>query len=798
MADLDTGTLNTLALPVLPLTAGVVLPQTVVTLTLDSDEAKAAVAAAEGTDGRVLLVPRIDERYARVGTVAHVEESGELPNGVDAAILRGQHRARLGAGVAGTGSGLWVEAHEVVDPPASTRIEELGRELRGVLTVLGERRRSRRLPELLRSTTDPAALADGFGAWSDLPSERKLELLEATDVQDRVELALRLARDLLAEHELQERIRHEVTDGMEQQQREFLLRQQLQAIRKELGDENDDDGADAYRERAAAANLPTAVRDAVDREIGRMERTGAQNPEQGWIRTWLDTILDLPWGVRSDEDLDVTNARAVLDADHTGLNDVKDRIGEYLAVRKLRAERGFDTRGRDGEDGAPERTRRGDGLILALVGPPGVGKTSLGESVARATGRAFVRVALGGVRDEAEIRGHRRTYVGALPGRIARALKEAGTMNPVILLDEVDKLGADWRGDPSSALLEVLDPAQNHTFRDHYLDVDLDLSGVLFIATANVADTIPGPLLDRMEVVRLDGYTEEEKVAIARDHLLARQLDRNGLEPADVELDEAALRTIVTEYTREAGVRSLEREIGRLLRKVAAGVATRESTTDTPVVVDEALVRTNLGRARFQPEEVADRTKSPGVATGLAVTGTGGDVLFVEATALDGEPGLQLTGQLGDVMKESAHIALSYVTAHAADLGVDAERLGGRRFHVHVPAGAIPKDGPSAGVTMTTAIVSQLTQRPVRGDVGMTGEVTLQGRVLPIGGVKQKVLAAERAGLTTVILPARNGPDLDDVPEAVRERMTFHLAEDVGQVLEWALTSAAPLAAPSE
>src|SRR4051812_15793989 len=794
----DMAELDTLALPVLPLTTGVVLPHTVVTLTLDSDEAKAATAAAEGADGRVLLVPRIDGRYARVGTVAHVEESGELPNGVYAAILRGLHRARLGAGVAGTGSSLWVEAHEVEDPAPTATVDELGRELRGVLTVLGERRRSRRLPELLRSTSDPAALADGFGAWSDLPAERKVELLEATDAEARVELTLTLARDLLAEHELQERIRHEVTDGMEAQQREFLLRQQLQAIRKELGDEDDGDGADAYRERAAALHLPEAVRTAVDREIGRMERTGAQNPEQGWIRTWLDTILDLPWGVRSDEDLDVTNARGVLDADHTGLTDVKDRIVEYLAVRKLRAERGFD-RTDDGDDGTPVPTRRGDGLILALVGPPGVGKTSLGESVARATGRSFVRVALGGVRDEAEIRGHRRTYVGALPGRIARALKEAGTMNPVILLDEVDKLGADWRGDPSSALLEVLDPAQNHTFRDHYLDVDLDLSGVLFIATANVADTIPRPLLDRMEVVRLDGYTEEEKVAIARDHLLARQLDRNGLEPADVAFDEAALRTVVTEYTREAGVRSLEREIGRLLRKVAAGVATREESADdtvvSPIVVDDALVRTHLGRARFQAEEVADRTARPGVATGLAVTGTGGDVLFVEATALDGEPGLQLTGQLGDVMKESAHIALSYVSAHAAELGVDGEGVGGRRFHVHVPAGAIPKDGPSAGVTMTTAIVSQLTQRPVRGDVGMTGEVTLQGRVLPIGGVKQKVLAAERAGLTTVILPARNGPDLDDVPEAVRDRMTFHLAEDVSQVLEWALTSASPLEA---
>jgi ATP-dependent Lon protease len=780
MAELDT-----LALPVLPLSAGVVLPQTVITLTLDSDEARAAVAAALDADARVLLVPRIDGRYAQVGTVARVEESGELPNGVSAAILRGLHRARLGAGVSGTGSSLWVEAHEAVEDESDEDLEELARELRGVLGVLAERRRSRRLPELLRSTAEAGALADGFGAWSDLPTERKLELLEAVEVRARVELALRLARDLLAEHELQERIRHEVTDGMERQQREFLLRQQLQAIRKELGESDDGDGADSYRERAAAVDLPSDVRAAVDREIGRLERTGEQNPEQGWIRTWLDTMLDLPWGVRSEERLDVSDARDVLDADHTGLTDVKDRIVEYLAVRKLRAERGFD-------DAADADRRRGAGMILALVGPPGVGKTSLGESVARATGREFVRVALGGVRDEAEIRGHRRTYVGALPGRIVRALQEAGTMNPVILLDEVDKLGADWRGDPSAALLEVLDPAQNHTFRDHYLDVDLDLSGVLFLATANVADTIPAPLLDRMEVVRLDGYTEEEKLTIARDHLLARQLERNGLTDDDVTVADDAFRIVVTEYTREAGVRGLEREIGRLLRKVAASVAVTGSPPDAtgPVLVNEAAVRTHLGRARFLPEDLAARTDAPGVATGLAVTGTGGDVLFVEATALDGEAGLQLTGQLGDVMKESAEIALSYVRSHAVELGLDPSVLSGRRFHVHVPAGAVPKDGPSAGITMTTAIVSRLTGRPVRGDVGMTGEVTLQGRVLPIGGVKQKVLAAERAGLSTVVLPARNGPDLEDVPEAVRERMTFRLAEDVAQVLDWVLEPA--------
>jgi ATP-dependent Lon protease len=769
---------ETQALPVLPLAAGVVLPNTVATLTLETDESRAAVAAADDGDGRVLLVPRVDGRYARVGTVAVVEESGELPNGLAAAILRGLHRARLGAGVAGTGDALWVEAQEITDDAPSARAEDLGRELRAVLSVLAERRRSRRLPELLRSTTDPGGLADGFGAWSDMPTERKVELLEAVDVEVRVERALAWARDELAELEVAEKIRQEVGEGMEKQQREFLLRQQLQAIRKELGEDAETgDAIEQYRTTVAERDLPEAVAEAVTKEIDRLERTSEQSPEHGWIRTWIDTILDLPWTERSEERLDVRAAREILDADHTGLADVKDRIVEYLAVRKLRTERGLDD--------AHESARRGSGLILALVGPPGVGKTSLGESVARATGREFVRVALGGVRDEAEIRGHRRTYVGAMPGRIARAVKDAGTMNPVILLDEVDKLGADWRGDPSSALLEVLDPAQNHTFRDHYLEVDLDLSGVLFLATANVIETIPGPLLDRLEVVRLDGYTEDEKVVIARDHLLARQTERNGLTDGEVEVSDDALRVVVTDYTREAGVRNLERELGKLLRKTAAAIAGGERTA--PVTIGPDDVRRLLGRQKFFAEEVRERTATAGVATGLAVTGTGGDVLFVEATALPGEPGLTLTGQLGDVMKESAEIAMSYVRANADELAIDADELDRRRFHVHVPAGAVPKDGPSAGVTMTTALVSRLTGRPVRADVGMTGEVTLQGRVLPIGGVKQKVLAAQRAGLTTVVLPARNGPDLEDVPESVREQMTFHLADDVGQVLAWAL-----------
>ncbi|MGZ8626925.1 MAG: endopeptidase La, partial [Actinomycetota bacterium] len=574
-----------------------------------------------------------------------------------------------------------------------------------------------------------------------------------------------------------DKIRTDVREGMEKTQREYVLRQQMDAIRKELGEDTGEDIVEEYRKKIEDANLPEGPRKEAERELGRLERMSEQSPEYGWIRTYLDWMTEIPWDVRTEDNLDIAEARTILDEDHTGLEDVKDRIVEYLAVRKLRQERGL----------GPV-AGRGSGAILTLVGPPGVGKTSLGESVARALGRKFVRNSLGGIHDEAEIRGHRRTYVGALPGRIVRALKEAGTKNPVMMLDEVDKVGADWRGDPSSALLEVLDPAQNHTFRDHYLEVDLDLSEVLFISTANVAETIPGPLLDRMEVIRLDGYTEEEKVAIARDHLLARQEERNGLTADEVDVTDDAIRQVVSDYTREAGVRNLERELGKVLRKVATRLASGDA--QVPVAVDVADVREYLGRPRFF-FEAAERTSVPGVATGLAVTGTGGDVLFIEATRLEGEGGetMTLTGQLGDVMKESAQIALSYVRSHASELGVDAGRLGGR-FHVHVPAGAVPKDGPSAGVTMVTALASLLADTPVKSTVGMTGEVTLQGRVLPIGGVKQKVLAAHRAGLRDVILPKRNEGDLDDVPEQVREEIAFHPVETIDEVLAIALERA--------
>ena len=782
----------TSAVPLLPLEAGVVLPGMTITIALETPEAREAVSAASGAGDRLVLVPRTGGeggtgRFAAVGTVAAVERRGSLPGGTPAVVVSGLERVRLGAAVAAGGNALWVNIDPVAEGEAGIDTVERARELRAVLEAIGEHR-GLRLSDLFRGVDEPGRLADTAGYWPELSIERKVELLETVDVDRRVQLVLVWAREALAELELKDRIRSDVAEGMERTQREYLLRQQLAAIRKELGESSEDPGGDDYRACLESLDVNDETRTAIEREIDKLERTNEQSPEHGWIRTWLDTVFEIPWGQRSDDRRDISAARAVLDADHTGLDDVKERIIEHLAVRKLRAERNTG----DQQESRPSG-RRGDGMILALVGPPGVGKTSLGESVARATGRSFVRVALGGVRDEAEIRGHRRTYVGALPGRIVRAIKDAGTMNPVVLLDEIDKLGSDWRGDPSSALLEVLDPAQNHTFRDHYLDLDLDLSDVLFLATANFAEQIPGPLFDRMEVVKLDGYTDQEKIAIARQHLIGRQLALAGLLEGEVEVTDAALAEIVSGYTSEAGVRSLERQIGRLLRKAAAKIAAsqgeggdEDESSPSRLVVDAGDVRTWLGRPRPRNETV-ERTSQPGVATGLAVTGIGGDVLFVEASASEGESGLTITGQLGDVMQESAQIALSYVRAHAEDLELPSGALDHRRLHIHVPAGAVPKDGPSAGVTMTTAVVSLLTGRSVRPELGMTGEITLQGKVLPIGGVKQKVLAAHRAGLTEVILPSRNEGDLEDVPESVREEMTFHLASDIGQVLEHAL-----------
>jgi ATP-dependent Lon protease len=761
-------------LPLLPLKSGVILPGMVFTMALESDEARVAVEAARSAGGHLLLVPHIEGRYAKVGVIAEVMDEGSLAGGLEAIVIRGDQRATIGTGVPGTGDALWVEAEPLEDGEATSSVIDLAREYRAVLENILLSRGARQIAAQLREITEPGRLADVAGYSPDLTLAQKVEVLETIEVEARLRLVIGWARDTLADLTLRDRIKSDVEEGMEKTQREFLLRRQLDAIKKELGQLGDDDvDPDDYRAKIVDRDLPDHVRTAILREIDKLERSNDQNPETGWIRTWLDTVLEIPWGHESEDRLDVLEAQRILNEDHDGLEDVKDRILEHLAVRKLQAERGL----------APV-DGRGSGAILALVGPPGVGKTSLGQSIANALGRKYVRVALGGVRDEAEIRGHRRTYVGAQPGRLVRALREAGTMNPVIVLDEVDKLGSDFRGDPSSALLEVLDPAQNHTFRDHYLEVDLDLSRVMFVATANVIDTIPGPLLDRMEIIRLDGYTESEKVSIARHHLVGRQLARAALRDDEVTFDDEALRAIVTDYTREAGVRNLEREIGRLLRKAATKLAAGER--QSPIHVQANSVREWLGRPHFYFES-ADRTSVPGVATGLAVTGAGGDVLFVEASVSDGPEGLTLTGQLGEVMKESAEIAMSYVRSHTAELNIDPKVFTGKRFHLHVPAGAVPKDGPSAGVTMTTALVSLLRDEPVRPNVGMTGEVTLQGRVLPIGGVKQKVLAAHRAGLTEVILPERNGADLEDVPEEVRNVMTFHLAATVADVLTSAL-----------
>jgi ATP-dependent Lon protease len=755
-----------------PLEDVVVFPTMNLTLTVDV-----------GDEQRVLLVPRHENEFANVGTVADVSEHVRLPGGGHAVVLSGLHRGVAGAAHTAPDGKLYVEVEDHPDAePVDGKTRELEREYRAVVEELLELRGDDgRIQAFVRAISEPGTLADTAGYSPDISFEQKVELLATLDVTERLELAVKLQRDRLAELQVRKRIRDDVESGAEQQQREYFLRRQMDSIRKELG-EDDASVVEEYRAKIEAAGMPDEVREQAEKELGRLERMGEQSGEASMIRSYLDWLIAVPWSRRSEEKLDPTHAREVLDADHAGLDDVKERITEYLAVRKLRADRGV-----------PDDKR--SGVILTLLGPPGTGKTSIGESIARATGREFVRMSLGGVRDEAEIRGHRRTYIGALPGRLVRALRDAGTMNPVIMLDEVDKVGADWRGDPSAALLEVLDPAQNHSFRDHYLDVELDLSNVLFIATANVAETIPGPLLDRMEVIRFDGYTTAEKTAIARDYLWPRQLERNGLKPEEASISDALLETVVTEYTREAGVRQLERELGTLLRKTATKIAA--GTAQAPVTVDPDAVREALGRQKhFQ--EAAIRTAVPGVATGLAVTGAGGDVLFVEAVRMPGErkDALVLTGQLGDVMKESARIALSYVRGHAEELGIQPDQVDGE-FHVHVPAGAIPKDGPSAGVTMVTALASLLSGRPVKHTVGMTGEVTLQGRVLPIGGVKQKVLAAHAAGLTDVILPERNRGDLDDVPADVREQMTFHFAMSVDEVLAVALEPARVVTSPA-
>ena len=755
-------------LPLIPLDDSVLLPGMTVTILGDG----------AGAD-RVFVVSRTDEEFASVGTIAEVAERGRVPGGT-ALTLVGLSRGTGGSAHTDADGTLRVDVEAHPDPEeTSEELRVLEREYRAVVEeILELRGADGRIRAFLRSIDGAGALADTVGYSPDLTTEQKVRVLETIDVAERLRLAVELQRERLAELQIRKRIHDDVTEGAESQQREYFLRKQMESIRKELGDD-DASVVEEYRQKIEDSGMPEEAREQAERELGRLERAGDGSGESSMIRTYLDWMISVPWSEASEEVLDPAGARNVLNADHAGLDDVKSRITEYIAVQKLREERGIEDEG------------RGAGAILTLIGPPGTGKTSIGESIARATGREFVRMSLGGVRDEAEIRGHRRTYIGALPGRLVRALRDAGTMNPVILLDEVDKVGADWRGDPSAALLEVLDPAQNHSFRDHYLDVELDLSQVLFIATANMAEGIPAPLLDRMEVVSFDGYTTDEKVAIARGYLWPRQLQKNGLREDEVAITDALIRDVVTEYTREAGVRGLERELGKLLRKTATRIASAEA--EAPVALDAGEIRDALGRQRYF-QEAAERTAVPGVATGLSVTGSGGDVLFIETTSMTGSDDFVLTGQLGDVMKESARIALSYVRGHAAELGIDPDAFEKREFHIHVPAGAIPKDGPSAGITMTTALVSLLTGRPVKHTVGMTGELTLQGRVLPIGGLKQKALAAHAAGLTDVVIPERNRGDLADVPQEVRESVTFHPVMSIGEVLEVAL-EAEPAAA---
>jgi len=752
---------NEIRLLLVPLEDIVVFPNMNVTLTVDV-----------GDEERVLLVPKHEDGYAKVGTVAEVTDRIRLPGGGRAVALNGLHRGIAGAAASDAQGRLFVEVEERPDEePTDDAIRDLEREYRAVVEeILELRGDDGRIAAFVRSITERGALADTSGYSPDLTFEQKVQLLETVDVRERLELALELQRERHALMQVRKRIQEDVESGVDKQQREYILRRQLDSIRKELG-EDEASVIEEYRTKITEAEMPENVLEQAERELSRLERMGDQTPEATVIRNYLDWLLAVPWSKRSEERLDPKHTREVLDSDHAGLDDVKDRIVEYIAVAKLRKERGI------------EQDKR-SGAILTLIGPPGTGKTSIGESIARATGREFVRMSLGGIRDEAEIRGHRRTYIGALPGRLVRALRDAGTMNPVIMLDEVDKVGADWRGDPSSALLEVLDPAQNHSFRDHYLDVELDLSEVVFIATGNMTETIPGALLDRMEVIRFDGYTTDEKVAIARDYLWPRQRERNGLREDEVSIPDDAIELVVTEYTREAGVRQLERELGTVLRKTATTIASEAA--EPPVAIDEAAVREALGRQKVF-RETAERTAVPGVATGLAATMAGGDVLFIEATSHKDGDKLVLTGQLGDVMKESAQIAISAVRALAMQLGIEEEAFENRAFHVHVPAGAIPKDGPSAGITMATAIASLLTGRPVKHTVGMTGEITLQGRVLPIGGLKQKVLAAHAAGITDVIIPERNRADLDDIPEMVKDDVTFHPVMSIAEVLSLAL-----------
>ena len=758
-------------LPVLPLKETVVFPGSLTPLAIGQDRSVRLVDDVVSDEPRILALvtsrndeveePGWDDLY-EVGTAAIVDKMVKVPDGTLRVLVRGLERIRLErraqdepylVGEFTTVPDVVVESDEV--EALMRNVQTLFQRIIGLVPYLPEE-----LQIALANVDEPSALVNFVASLLRIKTDEKQRLLESANIEERLRELLRVLNRELELLELGSRIQSQMQSEMEKGQREFFLRQQLKAIQEELG-EGDEQQAEVaeLRARIDEANLPEEAHKAATRELSRLEKLPPAAAEYGVIRSYLDWILMLPWNETTEDNLDLQHAKEILDEDHYDLEKVKERIIEYLAVSKLKDDV--------------------SGPILCFVGPPGVGKTSLGQSIARTLGRKFIRISVGGVRDEAEIRGHRRTYVGALPGTIIRALRDAESKNPVFLIDEIDKMGADFRGDPASAMLEVLDPAQHDKFRDHYLDLPFDLSRVLFICTANQLETIPPPLLDRVDVIRLSGYTEDEKLMIARKYLVPRQLEEHGLDAERVEIDDDALTLVIREYTREAGLRNLERQIAALFRKAARQIA---EGNEEKIHVDPELVREWLGPRRF-PGEVRKRTAEPGVATGLAVTAVGGDVLFIEATAYPGGGHLKVTGQLGEVMQESAQAAYSWVRSHAHDLGVDPEWFEKNDIHVHVPAGAVPKDGPSAGVTMATAIVSLVEGRPVSERVGMTGEVTLTGQVLQIGGLREKVLAAQRAGLEKIILPRENEADLADLPEETRGQMEFVLADTIDDVL---------------
>ncbi len=787
-------------LPILPLRGTVAFPFVIIPLSIGVPRSVKLIKAAVQNDSLIGLVvskePEIEEptpeQLYEIGVVARIHRVVRGDGDNLHVIVQGIERFKVEK---------WTEtepflkakvslAPDVVDEDKLTEIEALRRRILELSQAIVEHlpQVPNEITEFLADVSNPRLIVYTIASNMRMEFEDRLQLLLEDSLREKMAQLARIMNHELEVLEIGQHIRSETQEELDKTQREFYLRQQLRAIQKELGEDDDQAIITQYYNKIETADMPEEAKKEAQRELSRLEKLQPQSAEYGVIQTYLDWMVELPWSKKTEDNLDIAHARDVLNADHYDMDDVKERILEYLAVRKLRLERHMDE---ESVEKGREQDRAG-GSILLFVGPPGVGKTSLGRSIARSLGREFTRMSLGGVRDEAEIRGHRRTYIGAMPGRIIQALKRVGTRNPVFMLDEVDKIGADWRGDPSSALLEVLDPQQNYAFRDHYLDVDFDLSEIMFIATANTLDTIPAPLRDRMELIQLDGYTELEKLEIAKGYLVPRQVKANGLHEEEIEFTEAGIRQIIRDYTREAGVRNLEREIGRIARKIATRVAGgNNGKNQASFVIGPDEVRELLGKPKFH-FEAALRTERAGVATGLAVTPVGGDVLFIEAACMPGKDRLTLTGQLGDVMKESAQIALSYVRAYADQFGIDSDKFNNADIHLHVPAGAVPKDGPSAGVTMVTALVSLLTGRPVEAEVGMTGEISLQGQVLPIGGVKQKVLAAHRAGLSTVILPKRNEVDLDDVPEDVRKEMTFYLAETIDDVLAHSLCPVLP------